>query len=101
MRKHTDLNVLKEIDNLFEKAKEKAKTDAKASKYCVNSARKKAKHANISLEKYRKLFCHKCSSFFIPGLNCRIRIMKDKKMIKKSVKCLECENYHRYIIKIK
>lgn len=99
MRKNPDLKVLKEINELFEKAENEAKINSKISKNYIKKARKNARRANISLRKYRMLFCHKCNSFFVPGLNCQIRIKKDNKIIKKSIKCLECGSFLRYIVK--
>jgi len=91
MRKIPDKKTVKEIEWLFAQAKEKASTQEETSKKFVSEARKKAKRANLSLKKYRRLFCHSCNSYFIPGENCTVRIGKGKKIIK----CLKCSNYMR------
>jgi ribonuclease P protein subunit RPR2 len=87
MRKKPGKLVLKEIDELFVKAKD----NPKISKRYVAMARKLAKRNNISLKRYRRLFCHNCNTFFT-GKNCIIRISNGNK----SVKCLECGHYLRF-----
>jgi len=91
MRKNPDKSVLKEIDGLFDKAK--SNSTSSLSKKHVASARKLAKRNNISLKKYRRLFCHNCNSYF-NGKNNMVRIAKNKK----SVKCLECGKNMRFRI---
>ena len=97
MRKKPDKLVLDNIQKLFILAKKESKKRPKFAKKYITLARKIAKRSNISLKKYRKKFCHKCNAYFVPGKNCKIRIKKGKK----SIKCLECGNYFRYIIKRK
>lgn len=87
MRKQPDSKILKEIDQLFGNAK---KHPALAIKY-VAKARKLAKRNNLSLKKYRKLFCRKCNSYFA-SKNSQIRIRKGMK----SIKCLKCGAYRRF-----
>ncbi|MGB9708248.1 MAG: hypothetical protein ACPLXC_02915 [Candidatus Pacearchaeota archaeon] len=91
MRKVLDKKLIREIEELFIQAKINAGTHGETAKKLVAEARKKAKRANLSLKKYRRLFCHNCNSYFIPGKNCIFRISKGKK----TIKCLECLNYMR------
>jgi len=94
MRKKPDSKTLREIAQLFKLAKENKNKAINARRY-IARARKLAKRNNISLKNYRKIFCHKCNSYFILGKNCQIRLSKGKV----SVKCLECGNHSRYIYK--
>jgi len=95
MRKKQDKLVSDNIQKLFILAKKESKKRPELAKKYIILAKKMAKRSNISLKKYKKKFCHKCNSFFVPGKNCKIRIKKGKL----SIKCLECGNYSRYIIK--
>lgn len=92
MRKIPDAKIIKEIDNLFIKARE-AKNKPKIARRYVAKARKLAKRNNFSLKKYRRLFCHKCNSFY-SSKNSQLRIKKGKL----NIKCLECGSYARYVI---
>lgn len=91
MRKIPDKKIIGKINELFIKAKEESKTNPSMAKKHVALARKIAKRENFSLKKYRRHFCHKCNNYFIPGKNCIVRISKGKK----SIKCLECNNFMR------
>jgi len=91
MRKIPDKKVIEEINELFVKARKESATRPLAARRYIVLARKIAKRNNFSLKNYRRLFCHKCNSYFVPGRNCKIRISKGKK----SIKCLECGNYTR------
>ncbi|MEM4215006.1 MAG: hypothetical protein QW484_01435 [Candidatus Pacearchaeota archaeon] len=92
MRKIPDAKIVKEIDKLFINAK-KTRNKPKIARRYVAKARKLAKRNNFSLKKYRKLFCHKCNSFY-SSKNSQLRIKKGNIIIK----CLECGNYARYVI---
>ena len=94
MRKKPDNRVLKDIDDLFAEAKNNANINPLLSKRQVSTARKMAKRNNLSLRKYRRLFCHKCNAYFT-GNNCQTRIKSNMKIMK----CLECSHYNRYMIK--
>ncbi len=97
MRKKPDKLILKNINKLFALAKKESKKRPRLSKRYIALARKIAKRSNISLKNYRRLFCHKCNAFFVPGKNCQIRISKGKV----SIKCLGCKSYVRYVYKKK
>lgn len=94
MRKIPDKKIIKEIDELFARAR-KAKSAELARRY-VKKARKLGKRNNFSLKNYRRKFCHKCDSFYTPS-NSIIRIKKGRLIIK----CVECGSHARYVIKNK
>ncbi len=91
MRKIPSKEIIREIDALFERARKDARLMPKNARKIIALARKTAKRNNFSLKKYRRLFCHKCNSYFIPGKNCNVRFLKGKKVIK----CLECGSFMR------
>jgi len=95
MRKGADKLILYNIEKLFIFANKESKKRPKIAKKYVALARKLAKRNNISLKKYRRKFCKKCDTYFVPGKNCKIRLSKGKL----SIKCLECGHYARYIYK--
>lgn len=97
MRKKPDKKIVKRIDHLFSLAKKESKRRPDISRRYVALARKLAKHNNLSIKKHKREFCHKCNTYFIPGKNCKIRLLKGKI----SIKCLKCKSYSRYIIKHK
>ena len=94
MRKKPSAIIIEKINNLFKLAEEESKKRPEIAKKYIKQARKTAKRANLSLRKYRRLFCHKCNSYFTSE-NSHVRIKKGTK----SVKCLECGSYQRHPIK--
>lgn len=93
MRKKPAKKILTEIDDFFKLAKEESKQNPKIASQHVAKARKLAKRSNLSIKKYRKLFCKKCNSFFTSE-NSQIRIKKGMK----TIKCLQCRAYRRFKI---
>ena len=91
MRAKINQEIFKKIEFLFRKAK---KSPEFAKKY-ITMARQIAKRNNIKLpEELRRNFCHKCNSYY-NARNTKTRI-KNKK---KSIKCLVCGKFTRYILK--
>ena len=95
MRKEPDKLVLNNINKLFILAKKESRKRPKLAKKYVALARKIAKRSNISLKKYKRKFCKKCNTYFVPGKNCKVRLSKGKI----SIKCFECGDYSRYLYK--
>ncbi len=95
MRKEQDKLILDNIQKLFIFAKKESKKRPRLARKYVSLARKLAKRNNISLKNYRKKFCRKCNTYFVPGKNYKARLSKGKI----SIKCLKCGAYSRYIYK--
>ncbi|MBI2671861.1 ribonuclease P [Candidatus Woesearchaeota archaeon] len=81
------------INILFDEAKKIYKNNPSLADRYVAIAKKIAMKTQISIPSdFKKKFCKKCSSYLIPGLNCRVRI-RNKKLI---YYCLNCKNYMRF-----
>jgi len=81
------------IKILFDEAKKIYKKNHFLSSRYVTLARKIAMKAQVSMPSYlKKKFCRKCSSYLVPGLNCRVRI-RNKKLI---YYCIDCKNIMRF-----
>jgi len=94
MRKKPDKKIVEEINKLFEEAAKNARLNPLLSKKYIAKARKIAKHENFSLRNYRRKFCRNCNAYFVPGLNCQIRIIKGRI----TIKCLDCGSCRRFKI---
>ncbi|MGC8629903.1 MAG: ribonuclease P protein component 4 [Thermoplasmata archaeon] len=85
------------INKLFNLAIEYTKKGnfGQAQKY-VSSALKISSHYKVPVpEQYKHIYCKKCNSILIPSKTAQIRL-KNKKII---IKCFNCGNYRRFIIK--
>ena len=66
------------------------------SKRYIILARKISEKYNVPIQrKFKKLFCRKCNSLFIPSKTCRIRL----KNINVVYTCFNCKNISRYRFK--
>ena len=82
------------IEYLLEKAIETSKYDFILASKQANLARRICLRYNIRLSFNRKrLFCHGCKGFIVPGVNCRVRLEPKAKMIK--ITCLDCDHVYR------
>ncbi len=89
------------IEILFRQAKKVARTNPKLAAAYVLSARKIAMAAKIRLPlEFRRETCKECNSFFVHGVNCRVRV-KQKREPHVVVTCLNCGNQTRYMLKKK
>ena len=78
------------IQVLFRLAKEINKDDSALAQRYVDTARKIAMAAKISLPKeYRRQVCRHCKSFILPGVNCRVRV-KQRREPHVAITCLNC-----------
>lgn len=82
------------IEILFKLAEEEAlKRHFERSKRYVELARKIGMRYNTSLPSYlKRRFCHKCGSFLLPSVNCRVRLSKKKI----TIKCEDCGHRMRF-----
>jgi len=89
------------IQILFFQAKQISKTNSKLASQYVLSARKIAMAAKIRLPlEFRRGTCKECNSFFVHGVNCRVRT-KQKREPHVVVTCLNCGNQTRILLKKK
>ncbi len=81
------------VKRLFELAEEHAGTDYSFSVTCIKHARVLAMKYRIRIPKpYKRYFCRKCNSFFLPGQNVKTRIYRNKVI----VTCENCGAIRRY-----
>ena len=86
----------KRIKFLFEEAKNSFKKDSKLSDKYVKIARRVAMKYKIKLpSQLKKKFCKNCYKYFVPGVNCRVRIHKHRIIYY----CLSCKRFMRYPVK--
>ena len=89
------------ILTLFEQAKKASRTNPKLAARYVLSARKIAMAARIHLPlEFKRETCKKCNSFFVHGVNCRVRV-KQKREPHVVVTCLNCGHQARKMLKPK
>ena len=89
------------IEILFCQAKKVARADPKLAAKYIGSARLIAMAAKIRLPlEFRRQTCKECSSLFVHGLNCRVRV-KQKREPHVTVTCLNCGKQTRYMLKKK
>ena len=89
------------IQILFLQAKQISKANSKLASQYIWSARKIAMAAKIRLPlEFRRGTCKECNSFFVQGVNCRVRI-KQKREPHVVVTCLNCGNQTRILLKKK
>jgi ribonuclease P protein subunit RPR2 len=80
---------------LLKQAEDAAEKHPERSKRYVALAKKMGMRYNVKPERGAKLkFCRSCSALLRPGVNCRIRALKDKQSI--AVTCLACGHVSRY-----
>lgn len=96
IKKQKDKQLAKsEIEKLMSSAKDSFKTDkAKANNFVKKARRLAMKHKIRLAPTIKRRFCKYCYSFFVPGINCRIRT-RDAKIV---VYCSECKKFARYTI---
>lgn len=82
------------IKILFEEAEKCFKTHPERARRYVELARKIGMRYNVRLRKYKKKFCKKCNAYLKPGVNCRVRVNKNKKAVLYT--CLGCGHIMRY-----
>lgn len=81
------------IEMLFNLAEEAYPRSMLLANRYVEIARNISMKCNVRLNrKERRKFCHKCYSFLVPGVNCRVRL-SGKYVV---VSCLNCGNKMRY-----
>jgi len=84
------------IAELFHQAEENFEKKPELSNRYMELARKLSLKLKVPFSKEQKLqFCKKCSSFLVPGNNCRIRVNKGRII----VLCANCKNIMRYSYK--
>ena len=84
------------IKFLFQHAKEIFKEDSKLSDKYVKIARRIAMKYKIRFpSEYKKRFCKNCYKYFVPGVNCRVRIHKHRIIYY----CLSCKHFMRHPVK--
>lgn len=82
---------------LFAQAQALRRTDPKLAAQYVGLAQRIAMAARIRLPlEFRRQTCRECNSFFVHGVNCRVRV-KQKREPHVVVTCLNCGNQTRYI----
>jgi len=78
------------IQTLFRLAIEAHKEDPELAQRYVDIARRVAMAAKVRLPtEYRRLICHHCKSFILPGVSCRVRI-KQRREPHVTITCLKC-----------
>jgi ribonuclease P protein subunit RPR2 len=89
------------IEILFGQARKAARSDPKLAAQYVESARRIAMAAKIRLPlEFRRQTCKECSSLFVHGINCRVRV-KQKREPHVTVTCLNCGKQTRIMLKQK
>ena len=89
------------VQILFGQARKVGRKDSKLAMQYILSARKIAMAAKIRLPlEFRRGTCKECNSFFVQGVNCRVRI-KQKREPHVVVTCLNCGNQTRILLKKK
>ena len=83
------------IEILFNQAKKSAKSNPERTRRYIQLAKSIAAKYNIRLGKrYKRLFCKKCNTYFIPSKTVRVRIQSKDKYV--TYTCLQCNNIQRY-----
>ena len=86
------------IQILFEQAKLVANANPQLAIRYVKSARRIAMAAKIRLPvEFKRQTCKDCNSFFLHGVNCRVRI-KQKRQPHIVITCLNCGNQTRILL---
>ncbi len=89
------------IQVLFQQARDIHKIDPHLAQRNIETVRKIAMSARLSLPKvYARQICKKCNSLLVPGESSRVRI-KSKREPHVVVTCLKCGNKTRTPIRIK
>ena len=89
------------IEILFEQAKKVRRSDPKLAAQYVDLARRIAMAAKIRFPlEFRRQTCRECNSFFVHGVNCRVRV-KQKREPHVVVTCLNCGSQTRIMLKSK
>lgn len=96
-QKEARQNIARErIAELFHQAEENFEKKPELSNRYMKMAKKLSLKLKVPFSKEQKLrFCKKCSSFLVPGNNCRIRANKGRII----VLCTNCKNIMRYSYK--
>ncbi|NIO19275.1 MAG: ribonuclease P [Candidatus Aenigmarchaeota archaeon] len=83
------------ISILFEQAEKEFRKHPERSKRYVELARRIGMRYNVRIPKnLRRRFCKKCLSYLKPGVNCRVRMRKDRQAV--VVTCSVCGNVSRH-----
>lgn len=90
IKKAQALGSRQEVERLFAVAKQNAVTDPKLAQRCVEIARKIASKSRISLRKYNRLCCRKCSAYFTSKT---LRVRTNPSSV--SYSCLSCGDVTR------
>ena len=98
-KKEKDKKIARQrIEELFRLAKSKFSKDAKLANRYVDLARKIGMKSKVRLTKEQKrLFCHNCHFFLMPGFNSRVRVT-GKTL---TYFCSNCKKYSRMGYKIR
>ncbi len=98
MKRFNDL-AIERIYRIIEQAKKTAIYDLELANEQAKIAKRISMRYKVRLPyEIRQLFCKRCKRFIIPGINASIRIGRSNiKAIR--IRCLECENIYRKIIK--
>lgn len=89
------------IERLFNMAEKIFHENPELADRYVELARKISMKVRIRIpRKWRRRFCHKCYTFLVPGVNCRVRI-RQRRSPHVVVTCYNCGNKMRYLIKKK
>ena len=84
--------IKEKITGLLQHAETSFKENKALANRYVALARKAAMRHRFSIpSELKRNFCKNCYKFLSPGINCRIRISKGKKIIY----CMECKKYSR------
>ncbi|MCW4000727.1 MAG: hypothetical protein NWE93_10845 [Candidatus Bathyarchaeota archaeon] len=98
MMKQTSIKQIahQRIAILYEQAQKLRRSNPKLALEYVGLARRIAMAARIRMpQEYRRQTCKQCNSFFVHGINCRVRV-KQKREPHVVVTCLNCGNQTRY-----
>jgi ribonuclease P protein subunit RPR2 len=89
------------IEILFGIGKNVFRAKPNLARQYVSSARRIAMAARIRLPvEFRRQTCKSCNSFFVHGINCRVRI-KQKREPHVVITCLTCGNQTRIMLRKK
>lgn len=85
--------VLKDVNVLFDDAKNVFKKDPERANILVHKARNWAMKHRVRLPgSIKRLFCKHCYCFLMPSVNCRVRTQRGKVVYY----CLNCKKYMRF-----
>lgn len=92
---------LQRIEKLFQYAFSLVKENPELSRKYILLARKIAMRARVHIPtRYKRIFCKKCNTPLIPGVNARVRLRQNR-FSRITVTCLSCGNVVRYPLKLK